>query len=392
MIYVGIDVAKNKHDCCILDEKGAVLTSFTFTNDRQGFDKLIAEIACYSCNKDLSDAKVGLESTGHYSINLQNYLLQKRLCVKIYNPLQVSLIRKAQSLRKTKTDKSDCRFLATLLFSDHSKSHSPTVLPISELRNLTRNRHRLVCMRSKLKLSLSRLITILFPELPSAVWSVNQKSCYAMLLEYPTIKDIANANIVRLTNVLKDNSHGKYGREKAVQIRELAHISIGLESWATGFELQQTIRLIQNLQEEIDLLDAQIKKVMKDIASPVLSIPGIGYVLGAIIVSEIGNIENFSNPGKLLAFSGLDPSIYQSGDYNAGKTPPVKRGSTYLRWAFMQAARLVAYHDPTFAAYLEKKLSEGKHFFAALTHVTKKLIRVVFHLMKTNQNFQPQFA
>ena len=156
--------------------------------------------------------------------------------------------------------------------------------------------------------------------------------------------------------------------------------------------MQQTIRLIQNLQEEIDLLDAQIKKVMKDIASPVLSIPGIGYVLGAIIVSEIGNIENFSNPGKLLAFSGLDPSIYQSGDYNAGKTPPVKRGSTYLRWAFMQAARLVAYHDPTFAAYLEKKLSEGKHFFAALTHVTKKLIRVVFHLMKTNQNFQPQFA
>jgi len=392
MIYVGIDVAKSKHDCCILNEKGETLTAFVFTNDKQGFEKLMSEIAMYSSDRDLSDAKIGLESTGHYSINLQNYLLQKRLCVRIYNPLSVNLLRKAQTLRKTKTDKSDCKFLATLLFSDENKSYSQTVLPLSELRNLTRSRHRLICMRSKLKLSLSRLVTILFPELPGAVWSVNQKSSYALLSEFPTAKDIANANIIRLTNVLSSASRGKYGREKAEQIRDLARNSIGLDSRAVGFELQQTIRLIQNLQSEIDLLDKEIKKIMKEIDSPVLSIPGIGYVLGAIIVSEIGNIENFSSPAKLQAFAGLDPSIYQSGQYNASNTPLVKRGSTYLRWGFMQAARLVAYRDTTFAAYQEKKLSEGKHFFVALTHVAKKLIRVVFYLLKTNQNFVPQLG
>ena len=392
MIYVGIDVAKSKHDCCILNEKGETLTAFVFTNDKQGFEKLMSEIAMYSSDRDLSDAKIGLESTGHYSINLQNYLLQKRLCVRIYNPLSVNLLRKAQTLRKTKTDKSDCKFLATLLFSDENKSYSQTVLPLSELRNLTRSRHRLISMRSKLKLSLSRLVTILFPELPGAVWSVNQKSSYALLSEFPTAKDSANANIIRLTNVLSSGSHGKYGREKAEQIRDLARNSIGLDSRAVGFELQQTIRLIQNLQSEIDLLDKEIKKIMKEIDSPVLSIPGIGYVLGAIIVSEIGNIENFSSPAKLQAFAGLDPSIYQSGQYNASNTPLVKRGSTYLRWGFMQAARLVAYRDTTFAAYQEKKLSEGKHFFVALTHVAKKLIRVVFYLLKTNQNFVPQLG
>jgi len=390
MIYVGIDVAKSKHDCCILNEKSETLSAFIFTNDKQGFEKLMAEVGMYSTACDHSDARIGLESTGHYSINLQNYLLQKRLCVRIYNPLQVNLLRKAQSLRKTKTDKSDAKFLATLLFSDENKSYSQTVLPISELRNLTRNRYRLISMRSKLKLSLSRLVTILFPELPSAVWSVNQKSCYALLSEFPTAKDIANANIIRLTNVLSANSHGKYGREKAEEIRNLARNSIGLDSRATGFELQQTIRLIQNLQDEIELLDKEIRKIMREIDSPVLSIPGIGYVLGAIIISEIGNIVNFSSPAKLQAFAGLDPSVYQSGNYCATNTPLVKRGSTYLRWAFMQAARLVAYRDSTFAAYQEKKLNEGKHYFVALTHVAKKLIRVVFHLLKTNQSYKLQ--
>ena len=154
MLYVGIDVAKSKHDCCILNETGEALSTIVIKNSKQGFEELIAEITRFSSASDLSDARIGLESTGHYSINIQNYLLQKRLCVRIYNPLSVNLLRKAQSLRKTKTDKSDCKFLATLLFSDDSKSYSQPVLPISELRNLTRNRHRLVAMRSKLKLSL----------------------------------------------------------------------------------------------------------------------------------------------------------------------------------------------------------------------------------------------
>lgn len=131
---------------------------------------------------------------------------------------------------------------------------------------------------------------------------------------------------------------------------------------------------------------------MDDIKSPVLSIPGTGYVLGAILISEIGNIENFSNVAKLLAFAGLDPSIYQSGQYNAKSTPMVKQGSTYLRWGLMQAARLVAYQDGTFTSYMEKKLSEGKHYYVALAHVSKKLVRVLFHLLKTNQNFAPQFG
>jgi transposase len=247
-------------------------------------------------------------------------------------------------------------------------------------------------MRTRYKISISRLITILFPELPSVVWSVNQKSCYALLLEYPTVGEIATAHLTKLTNLLIDNSKGKYGREKALQIKELAVNSIGFDSRATGFELQQTIRLIRNLNEEISILDREIKKIMLELDSPIMSVPGIGFVLGAIILSEIGSIENFDSPSKLLKFAGMEPSVYESGNYKAKNMPMVKRGSPYLRWALMQAARLVAYRDQTFHEYQEKKIAEGKHFFVAQTHVAKKLVRVLFSLLKNDLLFESRTA
>jgi len=392
MIFVGIDIASDKHDCCILSTDGGVLSTFTFPNNRRGFDFFFATVVEHCNEHCLSDVKVGLESTGHYGTNLTNFLLAKHLSVKIYNPLQVNMLRKAQSLRKTKTDKSDARFLAQLLFSDDSKPYSQPLYYISELKTLTRTRFRLVEMRSRLKVSVHRLVAVLFPELPSAVWSVNQKSSYALLLEFPTAKSIAEAHLTKLTNVLLSNSHGRYGRDKAVKIRELAMQSIGLDSRAMGFELKQTIRLIQNLQAEIDEIEAEIKTVMLEIDSPVLTIPGVGFNLGAIILAEIGNIDNFDTPAKLLKFAGMEPSVYESGKYKATDTPMVKRGSKYLRWALMQAARLVAYRDATFGAYMVKKRSEGKHFFVAKSHVAKKLVRVIFHLLKSGESFLPQMA
>ena len=392
MIYVGIDIASEKHDCCILDANGIVLRAFTFTNDKKGFSEFLSSVTENCDLNDFSNVKVGLESTGHYGINLTNFLLAKRLSVKIYNPLQVNMLRKAQSLRKTKTDKSDAKFLAQLLFSDDSKPYLQPLYHISELKTLTRSRFRLIQMRSRLKISINRLVTVLFPELPNVVWSVNQKSCYALLLEFPTAKAIAEAHLTRLTNLLSTNSHGKYGRDKALEIRELAEQSIGLDSRATGFELKQTIRLVQGLQKEIDEVDREIKAIMLEIDSPVLSIPGIGFTLGAIILSEIGCIDNFDSPSKLLKFAGLEPSVYESGKFKASNTPMVKRGSKYLRWALLQAARLVAYRDETFKAYMIKKRNEGKHFYVAKSHVAKKLVRVLFHLLRSGEIFATQFS
>ena len=391
MLYVGIDVAKSKHDCYIIDSDGVVHTdNLTISNDRKGFDILLKVIQNALDGEPIRNAKVGLEHTGHYSINIKRFLESQGFVVTSFNPLETNAFRKASTLRKTKTDKCDARIIATMLFSDDSV---PTLNPsyqIEELKSLTRHRFRLIGYRGKLKLSFTRIIDVVFPEFPDFVWSVNQKSSHELLLELPTPNAIAGCHLTRLTNLIRKGSHGRYGREKALALRELAASSIGLSDDAYAFELQQTIRMIQSVQTEIDILDRKIKSIVKELDTPLLSIPGISYTLAAIILAEIGDINNFPTPSKLQAFAGLDPSTYQSGKYTASYATMVKRGSTYLRWAMFQAARLVAMRDETFKDYLAKKRSEGKHFNVAISHVSKKLLRTIFYMLKHNETFVPQ--
>lgn len=389
MIYVGIDVAKSKHDCYIIDSDGTVIADvFTFENSKAGFLDLLSKIPKVSLEK----IKIGLESTGHYSNNLVSFLSESGFSLALFNPLSTNLFRKAQTLRKTKTDKVDAKLIALMLFSDDTKPYLPVSYHLQELKSLTRHRYRLVGYRSKLKISINRLLDIIFPELSAVVWSVHQNSSYAMLAQYPTSKDLSSAHLTKLTNLLKNSSRGKYGKAKAKEIKNLAQESIGSNSRASAFELQQTIRLVQNTQLEIDLLDKQIKVLMKEINSPILTIPGISYTLGAIILSETLDIRRFESPAKYLAFSGLEPSTHQSGKYIAKAASMVKRGSTYLRWALMNAARLVSMRDPVFKAYLSKKRAEGKPFQVAISHVAKKLSRVIYYLLSNNKTFISQSA
>jgi hypothetical protein len=276
--------------------------------------------------------------------------------------------------------------------TEGSKPCMPRVCPHSELKIQVRSRQRLIKLRSRLKVSVSRLVTVLFPELFGLVYSINQKSTYALLLKFPTANAIANADIRSLIKVLHDNSHGKYGKAKAETIKEAAKKSIGLDSAAMGFELCSNIRMIQNIQSEIDLIEVEIKKTMRELNSPILTIPGIGFILGAIILAEYGDFSNFSNPNQLLKFAGLEPSVYESGNYKADRVKMVKRGSPYLRWALLEAARLAAIRDNVFRDYMLKKVGEGKHFYVARSHVARKLVRVIFSLIKNNQSFDRELS
>ena len=389
MLFLGIDIASKKHDCCIIGENSELLAPvFSFENNASGFEFLLMEIRAHC--KDFSAVKIGLEATGHYSNNLISFLQDKGFCLTVFNPLQVNLYRKAQTLRKTKTDKADARFLAQMLITSEQAAYAPQSLEITELKALVRHRFRLVSMRTRLKVSVSRLVAILFPELPEVVSSIHQVSSYALLLEYPTAKSISECHLTRLTNLLHKSSGKRYDRNKALEIKNLAVKSIGTNSNAVGFELQQTIRLIGGLRDEIKLLDSRIEKLMIKIDSPILTIPGISYTLGSIIIAEIGDISNFQTSAKLLAFAGLEPSTHQSGNFRATDTPMVKRGSSYLRWALLQAARLVVLNDETFKQYAAKKEKEGKHYFVVMSHVGKKLVRVIFHLLKSNTSFLAQ--
>ena len=393
MICVGIDVASEKHDCAIMDSStGEVFEIFVFENNRDGFSIFMSKLVLYSGMKDLSDIEIGLESTGHYSNNLVNFLHEKRLSVKVFNPLTVQRLRQAQTLRRTKTDKSDAKFLACMLIGDDSKSYKKSLPQIEELKTLTRHRFRLVKEKSKHKLHISRLITIVFPEITTLFCSSSLVSVRELLLQYPSAEAIAKMDIRKLTNLLRTASKHRFCRDKAEEVRNLARESIGTNNRGTSLELQQHLLSVQFLEQQVKTVDAQIKSIMIELNSPIVSIPGISYTLGAMILSEIGDIKNFRNPAKLLAFAGLDPSCYQSGKFNADRTPMVKHGSSYLRYALMKAAACVRRFEPTFNSYFLKKSAQNKHYFVALSHVAKKLVRVIFSLLKYQKYYLPQAA
>ena len=386
MFFIGIDVAKDKHDCFVFNSDGEVVKDvFTFSNDLEGFNLLRSSIPNPSEN-----LKVGFEATGHYSLNLNNFLVNCGYHPVVFNPLQVNLFRKAHTLRKTKTDKTDAKLIASMLSSSDAKPHLPSSYHLVELKSLTRYRSRLKEQLAIFKISLCRIVDIIFPELQNCVYSINQKSTLALLSQFPSRKSIANAHLTKLTNVLKNNSNGRYGKDKAILIKDSAVNSIGTDSDATSFELVQTIEMINFYSSKINELEDKIKEIVIGMDCVLLSVPGISFTLASIIMAEIGDINRFDTPSQLQAFAGLDPATHQSGKFVAKDVSMVKRGSPYLRWALLTAARTVAMRDPCFKNYYQKKKAEGKHHNVALTHVAKKLIRVIFKLLKTNSKFIPQ--
>ena len=389
MIIVGIDVAKDKHDCFIINSDGEVLYDvFTIPNTLDGFNVLLHNIL--SVPDETDKIKVGLEATGHYSYNLLGFLLNNGLPTYVLNPLHTNLYRKSLSLRKTKTDKVDARMIASMLMSCVDlKPYTRTLYHNSELKSLSRYRFDKVSERAKLKSSVARLVNILFPELEKLVPTLHGKSVYALLSEFPSARHIAEAHLTRLANLLYEASKGHYSRDKAVQIRDAARSSIGSVMPAQSLELRHTIKLINELTDEIAEIEVEIRKLVDASGTTLMTIPGISYTTAAVILAEVGDFSNFENPDKVLAFAGMSPSTYQSGHLTNCYAHMEKRGSKYLRFALYNATKYVCIWDSTFSAYLAKKRSEGKHYNVALSHAAKKLVRLIFALEKSRQPYIP---
>ena len=388
VVSVGIDVAKDKHDCFIQSSEGEVLADvFTISNNMDGFNTLLEKIR--TCTSPQDKIKVGLEATGHYSYNLLGFLLDNGLATYVLNPLRTNLYRKSLSLRKTKTDRVDARTIAAMLLSDAGlKPYTDIAYHNEELKSLTRYRFDKVKERAKLKSSVSRLVCILFPELEKLVPTLHMASVYALLEEFPGAKQIAGAHLTRLKSLLANASKGRYKRDMAVSIRDAARNSIGSKMPAKSLELQHTIRLIRELDAEIDEIEAEIETMMEEIHSPITTIPGIGCRMGAMILAEAGDLSRFDSPDKLLAYAGMSPSTYQSGQLKNCYPHMEKRGSRYLRYALFNATKYVCLWDPTFSTYLAKKRAEGKHYNVAISHAAKKLVRLIFAMEKSRQPYR----
>ena len=380
--YVGIDISKYKHDFCIITNTGEVIVeNSSFENNKKGFQNLLDQLKPY--NK--SEVHIAFEATGHYSLNLELFLIDQGYSFMKMNPLVIHQFLKARSLRRTKTDKTDSLTIANYLMSVPYKPNSNLLYHIYTLKSLCRSREQLIKERSKFQILLTNELDKSFPELKPFF---NNKISATLLYILEKYKNTDHISLMRDYDSLRKISHGKFTYANFAKLKELAKNSVGYHDENTDLLISTYVSLINNFNEKIDPIEKQISTIIKELNPRMLSIPGLGEISAATILSEYGDIKNFSSPNKMLAFAGLEPSIIESGTLQSnGKM--VKHGSGHLRYSIMNTAMIILRYSPTFYDYYLKKRSEGKCHRVALSHVSKKLIRVIYHLEKNNVNFDP---
>ena len=388
MIIIGIDIGKNKHEATLIDEKGNIIgKSIKFENSTAGFNKLISSINNYNISND--KFVFSMEATGHYWLALFSKLVESDYNVQVINPIQTDACRKFY-IRETKNDSKDSFLIAQVTrFNGYSKTTLPDEVMIS-LKELTRFRTFLVDDISDYKRKATVVLDKIFPEYTQIFSDTFGKTSKEILTKYPLPKDILNEDLESLAKVLSTSSKGRLGYSKAEQLQNLAKESFCIKFATEAFvmEIKSILSTIEHLQNQVSKLDEKIAVLLRSLGTTIETIPGIGPVLGAIIVSEIGDINRFSHASKLVAYAGIDPTVKQSGEFNATKNRMSKRGTPYLRRALWTASIVAAFNDPNLHEYYLKKKNEGKHHGTIIGAIARKLIYRIFIVLKDNIPYQ----
>ena len=395
--YVGIDVSKFKHTVAIIDQNGEVRKkSFDISNSREGFDSLLIELGLLGQKEQI---KIGMEATGHYMNCLVRCLVSNGYQVQIYNPSLISKFRDSESVNLAKTDNLDALLIAKYV-STHVFASSPQIsYLINEIRKISRAKYFLFGDKTACYNHLLRYLDEIFPEFVG-FFTKNEdgtrknmgrnlfesRTIRWLLSNYPSASKMAHMR-VETGETLRRMSKGSISFNRFNQLRELAKNTIGYSTEVDEQILRNLVDQVRIIDDEIDNLNELLVPLMEELNSPILSIPGIGINLAAMIIGEIGDINRFPNPEKLIKFAGLDIRIYQSGTINH-KGHIRKRGSPILRYALALSVQKLRIHSPVFSEYYYSKLRQGKATNVAIIATTRKLIRVIWKMMTTNQVFK----
>ena len=380
--YVGIDISKYKHDFCIISNTGEVnVENSSFENNKKGFQSLLEQLKPY----DKSQVHIAFEATGHYSMNLEFFLIDKEFSFMKINPLIIKQFLKTRSLRRTKTDKTDALNIAEYLMSVPYKPNSLLLYHIYSLKSLCRTREQLIKERSKFAVLLTNELDKSFPELKPFFNNIISSTLLFILDKYKNPSHIA---LMKDYDSIRCISRGKFTYAKFAKLKELAKNTVGYHDDNTDLLISTYVSLYNYFNDKIVPIDKQISTIIKELNPSILSIPGIGEISAASIISEYGDISCFSSPAKMLAFAGLEPSINQSGTLESnGKM--VKHGSGHLRYVLMNTSLTLLKFNPIFYDFYLKKRSEGKPHRVALSHVCKKLVRLIYTLETKHVDFDP---
>lgn len=389
MFIIGIDIAKRSHEAVIISEDGQIVRkAFNFRNNCTGYNLLLEQVRKLTNVK--SQIVFAMESTAHYWLALYARLMKDGYTVIVLNPIQSHSLRELY-IRKTKTDARDSLIIADLVRFGRCKASNVPQDKLLALRELCRSRSYLIDAAADLKRKLIALLDRVFPEYETLFGQIFGKASMAVLRKYPTPQKVKNANLEKLTEILWENSGGHFGEWKARQLKDTARGSFGLEDICGAYSelIGVFLEQIDSLSKQADSIEKRIASLFKEFDSQLTSIPGVGVVLAATILSEIGDVSRFPSADKLLAYAGLDPSVKQSGEFKSSQNRMSKRGSPYLRRAIWLASTTAVQFDPMFRAYYEKKMSEGLHYMNAIGHVSRKMTAVIFAVLRDGQPYRP---
>ena len=383
MYFVGIDISKFKHDCIVIDEIGdTILPPWSFNNDCGGFSLLREKLRALE-----GDVKIGFEATGHYGQNLKLFLEANGFSFMEFNPLLISRFISGQSLRNTRTDPICAHNIARYLMTVEYRPYPPSFYHLDKLKSLTRFRDSLVRQRSRQIVELTNVLDKVFPEFKPFFKGRFSVTALHILTTYQSPERIANMNS-RSYEPLRKLSRGRFALSDFVELKALAKNTVGCTSDFLLHQMSVLLELYSQLDSKVDELEQQIEDCVRSIDPPMLSIPGVGALSAAVILSEYGDFNKFKNPSKMLSFAGLEPGYFQSGQSEFhGRM--VKHGSPNLRCALLNCCLPLVTHEPVFAEYYAKKRAEGKPHQVAMTHVAKKLLRVIYTLQTRNIHYDP---
>ncbi len=384
MYFVGIDISKYKHDCFIISGLGEVVFDvFSFENNKSGFEFLLERLNSLD---SFEEKRIGFESTSHYSLNLKLFLEKNNYTFMEFQPALISQYGKALSLRKTKTDAIDARTIARWLMNVDYKPYPHSFYHNYSLKSLSRLRFSLIKQRTFYLIRLTDILDHIFPEFKPFFKDRFGVTALHILEKYRIPEKIASMKSTSYDE-LRRISRGKFSMQQFLKLRELAKNTVGVSNHIFEIELSCILRLYKQLDNEIQQIESEISALTNELDRPTLTIPGVGILSAAVILSEYGDITRFQSPSQMLSFAGLEPGYYQSGQ-SEHQGHMVKRGSSHLRCAIMNCCLPLTQFNMVFAQYYAKKRAEGKTHRVALSHVAKKLIRVIYTLETTNQPFK----
>lgn len=389
MYIIGIDIGKNHHEASIVSPEGKQIGhSLRFATTHKGADSLMSFIFNNIGN---SSCIFGMEATGHYWYPIYSFLKARGYTIYVINPIQSDSLRKMY-IRQTKNDSIDSFLIAEVIRFGQFTTTSMADENILAMRQLCRYRDSVISSRTEIKLRISTIIEQIFPEYEKQFSSLWLSTSMGILEKYLTPENIENAPIDELFEIIKDKSHNRLTKAKAISIKEAAADTFGIKiaQDAFSFQLKQLIDRMNFLDKQIEALDIEIMKYYEQFDCYLHTIPGIGIIGAATILAEIGDISRFKNSSALVAFAGIDPTVRQSGEFNSTHNHMSKRGSPYLRHAIFLAATTCSFHNSPLNAYYKKKRDQGKHHLTATGAVARKLTTVIYAVLRDSKPYEPK--